>query len=245
MAVSEVSLKLLIDTKNEKLLFAEASKDFIDFLFNLLSLPMGQVVRLLRKKDMVGCLPNLYKSIENLNETYIQPNASKDVLLKPKAAIPASVFPLLLTDVASTTTKVYICSYYHCSKKYGSNDPNNICPSCNNCTSTEVMFVDSQGVNKGETSGDGGGHVKGVVTYMVMDDLVVTPMSTISSISLLNKFNIQDVGALQEKNVTMGMDEGLQLLKESLQSKSVLTNTFLKTCSDAESEGKSNIYDDC
>jgi hydroxymethylpyrimidine/phosphomethylpyrimidine kinase len=42
---------------------------------------------------------------------------------------------------------------------------------------------------------------------MVMDDLVVQPMSTISSITLLNKFNIKEVGSLQEKVVEMGMDE--------------------------------------
>ncbi|WJX21676.1 hypothetical protein P8452_11074 [Trifolium repens] len=37
---NKVTLKLLIDTKNEKVLFAEASKAVIDFLFNLLRLPV-------------------------------------------------------------------------------------------------------------------------------------------------------------------------------------------------------------
>jgi len=69
--------------------------------------------------------------------------------------------------------------------------------------------------------------VKGVVTYMVMDDLVVTPMSTISSITMLNKFNVKDVGALEERVVQMGMPQGLKLLKTSLQSKTVLTSVFL------------------
>lgn len=72
-----------------------------------------------------------------------------------------------------------------------------------------------------------GGYVKGVVTYMVMDDLVVTPMSTISGISSLCKYNVTNVGALQEKVVSFGMDEGLKLLKAALQSKQVLTSIFL------------------
>ncbi|WJX21675.1 hypothetical protein P8452_11074 [Trifolium repens] len=42
---NKVTLKLLIDTKNEKVLFAEASKAVIDFLFNLLRLPVGTVVK--------------------------------------------------------------------------------------------------------------------------------------------------------------------------------------------------------
>ncbi|MCI14922.1 DUF674 family protein, partial [Trifolium medium] len=53
---NKVTLKLLIDTKNEKVLFAEASKAVIDFLFNLLRLPVGTVVKLLSKNGMVGSL---------------------------------------------------------------------------------------------------------------------------------------------------------------------------------------------
>ena len=53
MASTKVTLKLLIDTKREGLLFAKASKEVVDFLFNLLQLPLGTVVRLLTKKGMV------------------------------------------------------------------------------------------------------------------------------------------------------------------------------------------------
>ncbi|CAL8126399.1 unnamed protein product [Prunus armeniaca] len=42
-----VSLKLLIDTKSNKVLFAEASKEVVDFLFTLLSLHVATVTRLL------------------------------------------------------------------------------------------------------------------------------------------------------------------------------------------------------
>ena len=58
-----------------------------------------------------------------------------------------------------------------------------------------------------ETSSSKSGFVKEIVTYMVMDDLVILPMSTISSITLLNKFNVKEVGALQEKVVKLGMAE--------------------------------------
>ncbi|GKU91875.1 hypothetical protein SLEP1_g5689 [Rubroshorea leprosula] len=50
------------------------------------------------------------------------------------------------------------------------------------------------------------GYVKGVVTYMIMDDLEVRPMSTISSTTMINKFNIKDIGVLEEK-VDVGMDQ--------------------------------------
>ncbi|KAL3828506.1 hypothetical protein ACJIZ3_017308 [Penstemon smallii] len=51
-------------------------------------------------------------------------------------------------------------------------------------------------------------------------------MSTISSITLLNKFNVKEVGSLQEKLVHIGMKEAVKLLKTSLYSKKVLTGSF-------------------
>ncbi|GMP63511.1 hypothetical protein CsSME_00025163 [Camellia sinensis var. sinensis] len=83
MSSSKVSLKLLIDTKAHKVLFAEAGKDFVDFLFNILSLPVGTVVRLLANTSMIGSLGNLYESVENLNETYMQSNQSKETVETP------------------------------------------------------------------------------------------------------------------------------------------------------------------
>nr|XP_011470613.1 PREDICTED: uncharacterized protein LOC105353286 [Fragaria vesca subsp. vesca] len=48
-----------------------------------------------------------------------------------------------------------------------------------------------------------------------------------SSITLLNRFNVKGVGVLQEKAVDLGMQEGVKLVKASLQSKSVLTSVFI------------------
>lgn len=48
---TKVSLKLLVDTEGKKVLFAEASKDFVDFLFHIMELPLGTVVKLVKVKD--------------------------------------------------------------------------------------------------------------------------------------------------------------------------------------------------
>ncbi|WMV35528.1 hypothetical protein MTR67_028913 [Solanum verrucosum] len=87
---SSVTMKLLIVTKKKRVMFAEAGKECVDFLFHILALPIGSVVRLLSTKEMVGCLGNLYESLENL---YIQPNQDKDILLKPKSAQGAASVP--------------------------------------------------------------------------------------------------------------------------------------------------------
>ncbi|KAE8815180.1 hypothetical protein D1007_07504 [Hordeum vulgare] len=78
-----LSMKLLIDTKARRVLFAEASKVVVDFLFSLLALPVGTAVKLLGNDAMVGCVGSLYGSVERLDGTYVQPGASKDALLHP------------------------------------------------------------------------------------------------------------------------------------------------------------------
>ncbi|TYH51345.1 hypothetical protein ES332_D10G266100v1 [Gossypium tomentosum] len=71
------------------------------------------------------------------------------------------------------------------------------------------------------------GYVKGVITYTIMDDLTVTPISTISIVAMLYKFNLDQVEDLEEEVVNVGMNEGLELLKSPLKSKTVLTDLLL------------------
>ena len=93
---SKVSLKLLIDRNSERVLFAEASKEFMDFLFNLFRLPLGTVTSLLTENSMVGCLGKVYKSIENLSDDYLlNPSEARDVLLKPSVPVSGYLLPTI------------------------------------------------------------------------------------------------------------------------------------------------------
>ncbi|XP_004497342.1 uncharacterized protein [Cicer arietinum] len=226
---TEVSLKLLIDTKNDKVLFAEASKDVIDFLFNLLCLPIGTVVKLLSTNAMVGSLGNLYMSVENMSDNYMQPNQSKDVLLNPKSHSSSTQIAGFIThnndnDDHDDGTNLFMCPS-KC-KFEVTNDNTTHCSRCQQFLHQPVTYIQSDKVAQKSTTIKGG-FVKDVITFMVMDDLVIEPMSTISSITLLNKFNVKEIGTLQEKVVEMGMDEGIKLLKASLQTKMVLTTVFI------------------
>lgn len=223
MASSTVSMKLLIDSQSKRVLFAEASKETVDFLFYILTLPVATVIRLLKKQGMVGSLSNLYESVDKLNESYIQPNQTKESLLNPSPPFGISSVPLLLMNDAKTKRNFYICGNQFSCSSYVSDDPRAICPQCSQKMTTAVSYV-APPENQASTEG---GFVKGVVTYMIMDNLVVKPMSTISSITLLNQFGVKEIVTLQEKEVTLGMDEAVKLLKASLQSEKVLTHVFL------------------
>ncbi|PQM38579.1 uncharacterized protein Pyn_11638 [Prunus yedoensis var. nudiflora] len=87
---ASVSLKLLIDTKSHKVLFAEASKEVVDFIFSFLSLHVETITRLLSTDGMVGCLGNLYQSAESLSVNSYLPLNLKNILLKPKTTISAA-----------------------------------------------------------------------------------------------------------------------------------------------------------
>ncbi|KAL6563644.1 hypothetical protein OROGR_002603 [Orobanche gracilis] len=215
-----ITLKLLINTQAKRVLFAEAGNDFVDFLFRLLSLPVGTVISLLRKQEMVGSLPDLYQSLENLDDSYIQPNQSKDTLLRP--VIPVSGFADLLALDDAPCMKYYSCT---CNQHgtYVSGDPNIHCPICKKKMTTVVNYVPLPKRQHGSESG----FVKGVITYMVTDNLAVTPLSTISSIALLKNFYVKDVNVLEEKVVKFRMVEAVKLLSASMTSKKVLTDVFL------------------
>ena len=208
MSATKVSLKLLIDKKKQRLLVAEAGKEFVDFLFSIFTLPIGTVTRLLQKQNMAGCLGSLHKSVENLSDIYIQPDQDKDTLIDPKVAnISGAKVPPLLPSVEHSYTprKLYRCRGSYCD--YVASDPRAICSSCRTLMSNEVRYVEYPPRDIKASSSSVGGYVKGVITYMVMDDLEVKPMSAISSISLLTKLNVTDLGAVEERVVDLGVDE--------------------------------------
>ncbi|XP_042417187.1 uncharacterized protein LOC122005974 [Zingiber officinale] len=247
----KLSLKLLINTAAQKVLFAEAGKEVVDFLFSLLSFPLGSIVKLLSKDRMEGSIGNLYKSIQELDDSYLQNSKGKSILLNPIHSPSPS---LLLPGPSSSSSKNV---YFHCgNRNYSgcyecvSKVNGALCPHCKNKMSKQMTYV--EGGEKDDNVDPNVGFVKGVVTYTIMDDLTVTPMSSISSITLLGKFNVKNLNALVERDVTIGFNEvilfilgnnlyflgkknnmrdlegqALEVLEISLRSTKCLTGVFL------------------
>ncbi|GKU91874.1 hypothetical protein SLEP1_g5688 [Rubroshorea leprosula] len=204
---TKLSLKLLVDTKSHRVLYAEAGKEFVDFLFNLPFQPIGSVIAILSKQGMVGSLGKFYESVKTLSDTYKQASqVALDALLSPTVHTSAAV-PQLLPNIQMTnSTRFYGCSRTYNTSCYNpvTNDPGVKCPSLGTSMDRQQKYVRDP-PNKNSCSTEEG-YVKGVVTYMIMDDLEVRPMSTISSTTMINKFNIKDIGVLEEK-VDVGMDQ--------------------------------------
>nr|CAB3454114.1 unnamed protein product [Digitaria exilis] len=245
---SAPQLKLLVDKHSRRVLYAEARKDAVDFLIGLLRVPAGLAARALAAhgEPAPGSLGTLYAGARALDDAFFTstaPAPDRDALLSP--ALPsAALTPLLGGEGAlppppppPPPRRYFRCSAYSVPCR---GNPMNVtdvsgvlCPACRQPMTVEMRWAPGGGDAHGGRQAQearpgegGGGYVKEVVTYLVMDDLTVVPMSTISAIMLLKKFNVKDCSALEEMTVDVGTKQAVMLLKAALQSSTVLTDVF-------------------
>ncbi|KAF6993935.1 hypothetical protein CFC21_010749 [Triticum aestivum] len=243
MATSnELSMKLLIEGKSQKVCFAEAGSEFVEFLTGLLSLPLGTVTTLLTKERMSGSIGNVLGSMEKLDASY----KSSELPLSPAVA-PAALSRLqqLLgvqlgnanNNNTDGVTYLYTCegkkqappgylafqdSGTDVCSKFFSAASGGVCPSCSRPMNTcgGHILVEAKGSAATTTPLQ--------PTYTVGDDLSVAPASNVvSGITLLARCGVKDLSTLQERTVKVGKEEALGILAASLTSKTMLTDVFL------------------
>ena len=97
-----ISLNLLVDNKSNKVVYAEARKEFVDFFFGLLQIPLWNH----GMASGSGSLSKVYESIQNLDPCYVQPNLAKDSLLRPNPAFSSATYtPQLLLNFVPPNQK--------------------------------------------------------------------------------------------------------------------------------------------
>ncbi|XP_058095127.1 uncharacterized protein LOC131240719 [Magnolia sinica] len=200
-----MSLKLLISKSKNRVLYAEATEDFLDLLFSFLSFPLGAIVNLLRPGSSIGCLDNLYKSVEDLSgdDNCIISEECRAMLLDPKLALHSGCDNQLLPVVEVEPNTFDLSSF----KK-----------------TLRFHFINPK--LSDAATGSGGRFVKGPeIMFMVTDGLDVEPLSFISGISILYRFQVP-ISDVQERVVSVGQDQALSLLKAALCSRTVLSDVF-------------------
>ncbi|KAF0910698.1 hypothetical protein E2562_004690 [Oryza meyeriana var. granulata] len=231
-------LKLLVDKRSRRVLYAEARKDAVDFLVGLLRVPAGLAARVLAKHGVAapGSLGALYAGARALDDAFLaSPTPDRDAVLGP-AALPSAALPLLGESLPPPPPpkRYFRCPAYALPCR---SNPTNVtdvsglsCPSCRQPMTVEMRWAppgDAPGGKPAQAEKEpGGGYVKEVVTYLVMDNLTIESMSTISAIMLLKKFDVKDCSALDEMTVDLGPKECVKLLKASLESTTALTDVF-------------------
>ena len=142
-ASQSISLKIIVEKEKNRVVFAKANKDFVDVIFNSLTTQIGTVVSLTCEhflKGEIGCLNNLYASIEKLDQEHLA-SEHKEILLHPRSAI----------EVYFRNLKLNLIYYQIDSCR------------CGNPIAFEVNL-------SGAAPQDGGVFIKPTVSFMVTDD---------------------------------------------------------------------------
>uniref|UniRef100_M1BTA2 DUF674 family protein n=2 Tax=Solanum tuberosum TaxID=4113 RepID=M1BTA2_SOLTU len=197
----KLELKLTVRKSTNKVLCAEAGNDFIDFLFNFLTIPIGSIEDVLKGSSGLRCIDNFYKSVEALDlkwfnkrpkqNSYQSEDKFKDnlktILLKPNVATHYnSEYQLLQISEGE-------------SEFYDLYDPR--------------QHIRGSHVPKFHK------FAKEPSAFYVMDNLEVRPLSSTSTICLLQELNVP-MNDIEEQMISVGESEALNLLKASLTSSS-------------------------
>ncbi|KAL2549919.1 hypothetical protein Fot_11449 [Forsythia ovata] len=207
-----VPLKLLLDEKKTRVLAAEATSDFVDVLLSFLTLPLGTILRVTNNHaGTIGCMNNLYQSIQQLGTNTFSTMMSKSILLNPINPRSDVCKNLKLNIDDSSKGKFFSCP--HCLRK---RDYPYYVRCCSGFAINERMY-DYQ-----ET------FIRRGMMFVITDDLQVLPGLPSSLVQLLHDLGFSDVNGIVEISVDIGLDEVSKLLKRSLLSKSPLTDVFVR-----------------
>ncbi|KAF8702292.1 hypothetical protein HU200_033061 [Digitaria exilis] len=188
MATSEeeltIDVKLFVDREKKKVLFAESDKEFVDVLFSFLTMPLGTIVRLLDKQSQMGCLDELYKSVEDLSCT------------RCKSSWPffGSGATKILQVEESAPNKLQVNSCFKCFKLYGYRD-NFLCKETPK--STEQCELNPKSPNGGgkREAYVKGGHMK----LMVTDGLRILPLALSTTLEVVSDAKIKTNELVEEE----------------------------------------------
>ncbi|TYI35285.1 hypothetical protein ES332_A03G065600v1 [Gossypium tomentosum] len=208
-----ICLKVVVDKTKDRVVFVESDDKFVDILFSFLTMPMGTIVRLTRNRrptTNIGCMNNLYNSVEILDALYLRTKACKTMLLYP-----ASLRYFLCSRTGCRNSGYKLLSHY----------PDAICWCGERMYSADLVENKTRRVSSDDK--DRGVFVKGPIRLMISDELRIMPPSTAASFSLFSELGIEDMSVVDDRTFSMGKLEALNLLKCLLVSKTPLTEALL------------------
>ncbi|XP_076919178.1 uncharacterized protein LOC143579887 [Bidens hawaiensis] len=238
---AKISIKVIVDKVNKKVVYAEADHSFVDILFSFMTLPLGTIARLLGKHVDTklyppGSLNNLYQSLKDFPECYFATEECKCMLLSPRSL-----------------------SHDHCRNlklKLDDTEPSKYfkCPSCPSHTTKKVrpyeyiteLNKESCSDSRKRCRSDGALFVSDIATYIVTDDLCVMPFSSASCIRLLTDHGIANKSCLEDIKLDLGCEQMHYLLKVAFTLDSVFTYLVFHRISSVQSlvvPGQSSTLD--
>ncbi|KAK5841451.1 hypothetical protein PVK06_003772 [Gossypium arboreum] len=198
---SKTRVKIMLRKSDRKILYGEASEDFVDLLFSFLTIPLEFALELLGGKGnlTMGSISNLFKDLDTIFSITKQ-NSYLNGILPPFYSC-----PIELPSICSQhPTKILHSSYGYLKQL----DPKSPIPNATNSR----------------------GYFKKKSLFVITDDLVVKSLSSVSSFSLLKETGTP-LCDVEQVVISIGEVEALALLRACLCSSSALSallNLYVK-----------------
>ncbi|KAL3635479.1 hypothetical protein CASFOL_020026 [Castilleja foliolosa] len=201
-------LKAIIQKSTNKLLYVEGDDGFVEFLFSLFTIPLGGIEYLLGGRTNLKNIDNLHRTLGEVNgDKYLKTQSTKAMLLNPKLPFGYTSNTQFLPLTEETPPTLY---FY----KESANHEDYL---------TLQYTIRPIGLMSPK---DRGNYVKGPTMFMVTDDLVVTPLCTTSSLSILNDLRVP-LSDIRQLELNIGLEEALKILRASLSSTRGLSNGLM------------------
>lgn len=179
-------VKVVVQKSNNKILLAQAAEDFVEFLFGFLAMPLGRIITLLGESfSSNGTVENLQNSLPNLAVgRHLKFDALRKFLLYPE---------MDFGSYHSLYFKVeWSRDFYYGSKSDSSSE--------------EETFHLTRKVGPVMKIEHPKEYVKGPTMFLVTDDLVVTPFSSMSFITYLHSLKVSP-SDVEEHEINIGTEE--------------------------------------
>ncbi|KAJ1389610.1 hypothetical protein SESBI_38127 [Sesbania bispinosa] len=205
----QVCLRLLVDEKKNKVLLAEAGKDFVDVLLSFLTLPLATIARLVStesnlKKLRFGSLTSLYESVANIDEKLFWTATCKEMLLRTRNSMEGFCQNMKLNIDDTEKTEYFICENWECSRNATgglfSTFRNQRCK-CGKPMNRQIYHRDSSANGR---SGEEG-FVQKTPTFIISDDLSVKPDNIHSCFCLPTNLGYTDFDAIKLVTVKVNL----------------------------------------
>ncbi|XP_009374312.2 uncharacterized protein LOC103963245 [Pyrus x bretschneideri] len=223
-----ICLKLVVSKSKKIVCYAEAQEDFVNLLCSFLTLPLGFILEKMRNVSWKGCLDQLYKSVEDLDQQYLKSNFHKELLVNPKLA-PGFRYENPLLGIKEA-------SFYYVKSKLTTDK--SCIPDYASAESVKLNVFYPKSHEDRDKSAQG--FLKGPATFTVTDNLVVRPLSLILEMSVLQELKVPFTD-IENHIVHVGKREALLLLVASFVGDSALTNTFIESLGSQSKNNKEGL----